>query len=102
QAEWNRYIELCGPLDAEVSVPELVKAGNLCPHQDYLYFSTPTADERSALDRFDQQVRSLLNALMLERELIELLATHPLVLAPQEHIDRIAQQGDYALALALF
>lgn len=102
QAEWNRYIELCGPLDAEVSVPELVKAGNLCPHQDYLYFSTPTADERNALERFDQQVRSLLNALMLERELIEVLATHPMVLAPQEHIEQIAQQGDYALALALF
>lgn len=25
--EWARYIDLCGPIDAEISVPELVKAG---------------------------------------------------------------------------
>jgi hypothetical protein len=33
--EWQRYEELCGPVDAEVSVPELVLEGDLCPHQDY-------------------------------------------------------------------
>jgi len=38
--EWQRYEELCGPVDAEVSVPELVLEGDLCPHQDYVYFST--------------------------------------------------------------
>jgi len=39
--EWQRYEELCGPVDAEVSVPELVQEGDFCPHQDYVYFSTP-------------------------------------------------------------
>lgn len=43
QVEWNRYLSLCGPIDAEISVPELVKAKNLCPHQDYIYFSMPAA-----------------------------------------------------------
>lgn len=32
--EWSRYQELCGPIDEEISVPELVKAGTLCVHQD--------------------------------------------------------------------
>jgi len=32
--EWQRYEELCGAADAEVSVPELVLQGDLCPHQD--------------------------------------------------------------------
>ena len=32
--EWQPYEELCGPVDAEVSVPELVLEGDLCPHQD--------------------------------------------------------------------
>jgi len=102
QAEWNRYIELCGPLDEEVSVAELVKAGNLCPHQDFVYFSAPTEVEREALDRFDQGVRALLNALMLERELIDRLSSHPLAIEPQQQTDLLTRDGDYALALALF
>ena len=39
---WANYVSLCGEIDAEISVPELVKAKNLCPHQDYIYFNYPT------------------------------------------------------------
>lgn len=44
-AEWKRYINLCGEIDDEIFVPELVKEGTLCPHQDYVYFNYPTEDE---------------------------------------------------------
>lgn len=44
-AEWNRYINLCGEIDDEIFVPELVKEGTLCSHQDYVYFNYPTEDE---------------------------------------------------------
>lgn len=44
-AEWNRYINLCGEIDDEIFVPELVKEGTLCPHQDYVYFNYPTEEE---------------------------------------------------------
>ncbi|MHA2021855.1 MAG: DEAD/DEAH box helicase, partial [Candidatus Thorarchaeota archaeon] len=47
--EWERYMELCGPVDAEVSVPELVKEGNLCPHQDLVLFTYPSLIEGSKL-----------------------------------------------------
>jgi superfamily II DNA or RNA helicase len=50
--EWQRYEELCGPVDAEVSVPELVLQGDLCPHQDYVYFSVPSEREQKALSEF--------------------------------------------------
>src|SRR5437773_6316823 len=63
--EWQRYEELCGAVDAEVSVPELVLSGDLCPHQDYVYFSVPSATEqkvlsefRAAVDSFVQRLRS--------------------------------------------
>lgn len=45
QNEWNRYIGICGEIDEEIFVPELVKQGTLCPHQDYLFFNYPTAAE---------------------------------------------------------
>ena len=40
--EWQRYMDLNGPIDAEISVPELVIEGDLCPHQDYVYFTSPS------------------------------------------------------------
>ena len=35
--EWNRYISLCGEIDEEIFVPQLVKQKTLCPHQDYIF-----------------------------------------------------------------
>ena len=29
--EWRKYEEVCGPIDTEISVPELVATGDLCP-----------------------------------------------------------------------
>ena len=51
--EWQRYISLCGPIDEEIVVPELVNDNNLCPHHDYIYFSYPTAlEEKSILKSY--------------------------------------------------
>ena len=43
--EWKRYVGVCGEIDEEIFVPELVKQGTLCPHQDYIYFNYPTDAE---------------------------------------------------------
>ena len=47
--EWQRYINLCGPIDEEIFVPELIKDKNICPHQDYVYFSYPTKEEEKSI-----------------------------------------------------
>lgn len=44
--EWDNYNALCGPVDAEISVPELVLTGDLCPHQD-LVFAARTTDRQT-------------------------------------------------------
>lgn len=43
--EWERYVSLCGEIDEEIFVPELVKEKTLCPHQDYILFNYPTSKE---------------------------------------------------------
>lgn len=48
-SEWNRYISVCGEIDEEIFVPELVGQKNLCPHQDYIYFNYPNEDEIEGL-----------------------------------------------------
>lgn len=49
--QWNRYIKLCGEIDEEIFVPELVAQKNLCPHQDYIYFNYPTIQETQVIQQ---------------------------------------------------
>ncbi|MFI3168592.1 MAG: DEAD/DEAH box helicase family protein [Faecalibacterium sp.] len=49
---WSRYMRVCGEIDEEITVPELVKDGNLCPHQDYVYFNYPTQKELKKINDF--------------------------------------------------
>lgn len=57
--EWDRYIGLCGPIDEEIIVPELVKEKSLCPHQDYVYFNMPTEEETEAVAAFRKDASSI-------------------------------------------
>lgn len=51
-SEWERYIELCGPIDAEICIPEMMLEEGLCPHQDFIYFSPPTEGSQKQIDQF--------------------------------------------------
>lgn len=52
--EWERYTRICGPVDEEIFVPDLVAQDTLCPHQDYVYFNYPTQEEAASLQRYKQ------------------------------------------------
>lgn len=56
ESEWNRYINICGDIDEEIYVTELVKAKNLCPHQDYIYLNYPTHEESIIFKKFKENV----------------------------------------------
>ena len=58
-AEWNRYNTLCGDIDEEIFVPQLVVQKTLCPHQDYIYFSYPTEEETEVLKNYKQKAESV-------------------------------------------
>lgn len=45
QSEWEKYIGLCGEIDEEIFIPELVHQKTLAPHQDYIYFNYPSDAE---------------------------------------------------------
>ncbi len=52
--EWKRYMTVCGEIDAEIFVPQLVSQESLCPHQDYIYFNFPSTNEQEALQKYRQ------------------------------------------------
>lgn len=56
RAEWSRYEKVCGPIDEEIFVPELVKEGTLCPHQDYVYFNYPSKDDVVVFTEYREKV----------------------------------------------
>jgi superfamily II DNA or RNA helicase len=102
QIEWNRYASICGVVDEEISAPELVKAKNLCPHQDFIYFCEPTAQERLELEKFRRGIAALLADVSLNEAFILAIQRHPVLEKPEDHIDRLLDDSDYYLSLAVF
>lgn len=62
-SEWRRYTSICGEVDEEIFVPELVRQGTLCPHQDYIYFNYPTADEAAAIRLYRERAEAAVDEL---------------------------------------
>ncbi|WP_372845784.1 DEAD/DEAH box helicase family protein [Pontiella sp.] len=75
--EWKRYEELCGPIDEEISVPELIQAGTLCPHQDYLWAVDVSPSEKERIKTYDDRVKQLLNHLENDETFCTCMLEHP-------------------------
>ena len=75
-AMWKRYMAMCGEIDEEITVPELVKEGSLCPHQDFVYFNYPTEEEKKEIEKFKERSRLMMEKLMQDEELQEAISSH--------------------------
>ena len=87
--EWKRYLEVNGTIDTEISVPELVREEDLCPHQDFAYFSQPTAEEFRKINDFRKDVDSFFNELKHSEILLKVLPMIPAWVDPQNNLEWI-------------
>jgi superfamily II DNA or RNA helicase len=71
--EWDQFVRICGELDAEISVPELIKEDNLCPHQDFIFFNLPTQKECHEIEIEREKIRGFVNDLMMNGVVSDLL-----------------------------
>ena len=62
--EWKRYTSICGEIDEEIQVPELVKTNTLCPHQDYIFFNYPTEDELLQFKEYTKKAYALISEII--------------------------------------
>lgn len=62
--EWDRYYSVCGSIDEEIFVPELVSHNTLCPHQDYVYFNYPTLSEISTFIDYRASAKNAISEIM--------------------------------------
>ncbi|MEL6820897.1 MAG: DEAD/DEAH box helicase family protein, partial [Calditrichota bacterium] len=87
-SEWERYIELCGPIDAEICIPEMMLEESLCPHQDFIYFSPPTEGSQKQINQFYEDVDLFIEEIKSNASLI-LLLQDTLELAALAAMDQI-------------
>ncbi len=76
-ALWKRYMDMCGEIDEEITIPELVKEGSLCPHQDFVYFNYPTREEEAEVARFEERSNARLQWLMADETFLQNIKKHP-------------------------
>lgn len=73
---WKRYMNMCGEIDEEITTPELVKEGSLCPHQDYVYFNYPTSAEKAFIVDYENKARKVQDNLMQDQTFASYISTH--------------------------
>lgn len=97
--EWSRYESLCGPIDLEIGIPELVRNGDLCPHQDHILLSAPTEDALRLLERRRQAVWTLHRSLRTDAALLDGLEAHPWLQEPEAHVEAILEAPEVLSAV---
>ncbi len=100
-AMWERYIKMCGEIDEEITIPELVKEGSLCPHQDFVYFNYPTTEEKQKVTEYYRQVKILRGELLQDEKFLEAVQKHA-VFTGEMSLDEILAEPAYLSALLIF
>ncbi len=100
--EWERYIGLNGPVDTEISVPELVVENDLCPHQDYIYLSEPTQEEEALITSQRTKARKAFEDIQKDEILIQAIMAHPIYQFPKEHLEWIYNELENYSSVLIF
>ena len=101
QSEWDKYIELCGPIDEEIEIAALVKEGDLCPHQDFIAVSTLSEDESRPIIQFRKEIDQFIDEAKQNDSFIELLEKHPW-LTSDEYVAEKVEHYHYYISMLLF
>ncbi|WP_160139179.1 DEAD/DEAH box helicase [Chryseobacterium sp. c4a] len=87
--EWQKYIQLNGPIDAEISVPELMIEGDLCPHQDLVHFTLPSQEEQKKIEYYHTHALAFFEEIKKDDVLLNVIEQYPVYQNPLEHLDWI-------------
>lgn len=98
-SEWNNYYSLCGPVDAEISIPELVKNGDLCPHQDLIWFSDLTEEEKNFVFDFEKNRRDFFDYINKEADFSYAVKTSVFVADYENNTELIYDDTDFTISI---
>ena len=98
---WDRYLQMCGEIDQEITVPELVKEDTLCPHQDFVYICFPTKEEDKRLEEFEDTKWQYISQLVVDPDFQELIRSSK-VLKGEISADMLLEDPKYLSALLIY
>ena len=98
---WDRYLQMCGEIDQEITVPELVKEDTLCPHQDFVYICFPTKEEDKRLEEFEDTKWQYISQLVVDPDFQELIKSSR-VLKGEISADMLLEDPKYLSALLIY
>lgn len=101
-SEWKKYISLCGEIDAEITVPELVKANNLCPHQDYIYFNFPTEAEQEKINSYNHLLKETIKNILENNDLLEAIKSHKYITSPYQYEEDLLDNIEYYSSMLIY
>lgn len=101
-SQWERYTKMCGAVDAEISVPELVREESLCPHQDYVWFNYPSKEELKQVQIFRQEAGGMFGRLMEDEMLKASVSGHPALTDYDGYFDSMLDHPAYLSALLIY
>lgn len=98
---WDRYLQMCGEIDQEITVPELVKEDTLCPHQDFVYICFPTKEEDKRLEEFEDTKWQYVSQLVVDPD-FQMLIRSSKVLKGEISADMLLEDPKYLSALLIY
>ncbi len=100
-AMWERYMNMCGEIDEEITVPELVKEGTLCPHQDFVFFNYPTKTEEQQIEVFKKNGEVIFHQLMESSVFEDAIKSHRFFSGYVPN-DELLEDSEYLSAMIIF
>lgn len=102
KAMWERYMSMCGEIDEEITIPELVKEGSLCPHQDFVYFNYPTKEEQDEVEKFKWRAAEMINTLIKDEQFKGIILSHPSMQGITTRDDELLEDPAYLSSILIF
>ncbi|MCL1791182.1 MAG: DEAD/DEAH box helicase family protein [Peptococcaceae bacterium] len=100
--EWDKYMEICGPIDSEITVPELVATGDLCAHQDFVIFNALSPEEETRVSLIAKALAEFVADLESDQPLIRAIACKPEFTDYAAHEDVILSNPQYYSSLLVY
>ncbi|WP_179317101.1 DEAD/DEAH box helicase family protein [Winogradskyella undariae] len=102
RAEVSKYFTLCGEVDDEIAVPDLVRERDLSPHQDFVYFSKPEDLEINFIVDYRRDIANFKDELLKDEDFISFLTHHRFYKNPNWHLEELYTNTEYFSSILIF
>ncbi len=101
-SEVQKYFDLCGEIDDEIVVPDLVKEKNLCPHQDLIFLSKPEDQEINFITEFRLKIADFVENIVKDKKFISFIKEHRFYSRTEENLEEIYKNSEFFYAILIF